>query len=46
MDKKKGATLAAAFSVAATWFSVHDGGGFASGSQTMGFLTRFGFHAI
>ena len=46
MDKKKGATLAAAFSVAATWFSVHAGGGFASGSQTMGFLTRFGFHAI
>lgn len=45
MDKK-GATLAMAFSVGATWFSIHAGGGFASGSQTMGFLTRYGFHAI
>lgn len=45
MDKK-GATLAMVFSVGATWFSIHAGGGFASGSQTMGFLTRYGFHAI
>jgi len=45
MDKKN-ASFAVIFSVAATWFGIHAGGGFASGSQTMGFLTRFGFHAI
>lgn len=43
---KKNASIAVIFSVAATWFSIHAGGGFASGSQTMGFLTRYGVHAI
>ena len=46
MSKKKGASFAVLFSVAATWFGIHAGDGFASGSQTMGFLTRYGFHAI
>ncbi len=45
-DTKKTVSLAAICSVSATWFSVHAGGGFASGSQTMGFVTRYGFHAI
>lgn len=43
---KKTVSMAAIFSVAATWFGIHAGGGFASGSQTMGFLTQYGFHAI
>lgn len=46
MEKKQAVSLAAIFSVSATWFSIHAGGGFASGSQTMGFLTRYGVHAI
>lgn len=43
---KKTVSTAAIFSVAATWFGIHAGGGFASGSQTMGFITRFGVHAL
>lgn len=43
---KKTVSLAAIFSVSATWFGIHAGGGFASGSQTMGFLTQYGRHAI
>lgn len=46
METKKAVSLGAICSVAATWFSIHAGGGFASGSQTMGFLTRFGVTAI
>lgn len=46
MEKKNVVSLASILAVSATWFSIHAGGGFASGSQTMGFLTRYGFHAI
>ena len=46
METKKAVGFGVILSVAATWFSIHAGGGFASGAQTMGFLTRFGAAAI
>ncbi len=46
MDNKNKVSFGAILAISATWFSIHAGGGFASGSQTMGFLTRFGYHAI
>lgn len=46
MDNKNKVSFGAILAISATWFSIHAGGGFASGSQTMGFLTRFGYNAI
>jgi len=46
MDNKNKVSLVAILAVSATWFSIHAGGGFASGSQTMGFVTRYGVNAI
>lgn len=46
MDTKKKISMATILSVSATWFGIHAGGGFASGAQTMSFLTRFGVFAF
>ncbi|QAT49970.1 hypothetical protein EQM14_09415 [Caproiciproducens sp. NJN-50] len=41
-SKKQIVPIGLLFSVAATWFGIHAGGGFASGAQTMSFIVRWG----
>jgi uncharacterized membrane protein YkvI len=45
MDKKT-VTMGTILTISCTWFGIHAGGGFASGAQTMSFLTRYGIWSL
>jgi len=41
-----GASLSAAFGMAAVWFGTHCGGGFATGNQEVNFYVKYGWYAV